>query len=88
MEQVIEKNGKKYKVIEVIEEPKNKVIVNGWDVTEYEPWYDEEYCLEAVKRNGYALKYVKEQTKEICIEAVKQNSDALQYVDKRVFEEK
>ena len=30
-----------------------------------------EMCLEAVKQNGYTLKYVKEQTPEICLEAVK-----------------
>ncbi len=31
-EEIIEQNGKKYKVIEIMEEPtKDKVIVNGWD---------------------------------------------------------
>ena len=37
-------------------------------------------CLEAVKRDGYALQYVKEQTPEICLAAVKQNELALRYV--------
>ena len=37
-------------------------------------------CLEAVKQNGFALQYVKEQTSEICLEAVKQNELALRYV--------
>ena len=37
-------------------------------------------CLEAVKQDGHALRYVKEQTNEICLEAVKQNGRALQYV--------
>ena len=64
----------------------NKVIVNGWDVTEFEKWYDEDYCLKAVKQNGDALRFVKDQTKEICLEAVKQNGYALQCVDKRIFE--
>ena len=36
--------------------------------------------LEAVKRNGYSLRYVKEQTEQICLEAVKQESDSLKYV--------
>ena len=40
----------------------------------------EKICIEAVKQNGYALDYVKDQTETICIEAVKQNGDALQYV--------
>jgi hypothetical protein len=31
-----------------------------------------EICLEAVKQNGFALLYVREQTIEICLEAVKQ----------------
>lgn len=83
-EQIIEKDGKKYKVLEVIEDKKG-VIVNNWDVTEFEKWYDYNYCLEAVKQDGDVLQYVKEQTKELCLEAIKQNGDALQYVDKRVF---
>ena len=36
--------------------------------------------LEAVKQNGDALQYVKEQSEAICLEAVKQNGDALRYV--------
>lgn len=67
-------------------EKNNKVIVNDWDLTEYEKWYDEKYCIEAVKEDGYSLQYVKEQTEAICIEAVKENGYSLQYVDKRVFE--
>ena len=36
--------------------------------------------LEAVKRNGDALQYVKDQTEAVALEAVKQDSYALQYV--------
>ena len=43
-------------------------------------WNDPEYCLQAVKQNGYALQWVKEQTPEICLEAVKQYGQALEYV--------
>jgi hypothetical protein len=43
-------------------------------------------CLEAVKQNGYALSYVKEQTEAVCLEAVKQNGYALSYVDVKIFE--
>ena len=43
-------------------------------------------CLEAVKRNGDALRYVKEQTEAVCLEAVKEDGYALQYVDIRIFE--
>ena len=42
-------------------------------------------ALEAVKQDGYALQYVKDQTKDICLEAVKRNSNALQFIDKSVF---
>lgn len=42
--------------------------------------------LEAVKQNGYALQYVKDQTEEICLEAVKQNGYALQYVNEQTEE--
>jgi len=42
--------------------------------------------MEAVKRNGYALRYVKEQTEAVCLEAVKRNGDALSYVNKSIFE--
>ena len=45
-----------------------------------EDWNDSEYCLVAVKRDGYNLEHVKEQTHEICLEAVKQNGHALEHV--------
>ena len=53
-------------------------------IKELEIWTDEKHCLEAVKRNGYALQYVKEQTEAICLEAVKEDGYALQYVT-RIF---
>ena len=42
--------------------------------------YDQEQCLAAVKRNGCALQYVKDQTPEICLAAVKQDGYSLRYV--------
>lgn len=42
-------------------------------------------ALEMVKRNGYDLVYVKEQTPEIALAAVKENGWALEYVDKRLL---
>ena len=41
---------------------------------------DPKKALEAVQRNGDALRYVKEQTEAVCLEAVQRNGDALQYV--------
>jgi len=40
----------------------------------------EREALEAVKEDGYALRYVKYQTEAICLEAVKRNGYALRYV--------
>ena len=36
--------------------------------------------LEAVKQNGWAFQFVKEQTEEICLEAVKQEVCAVKFV--------
>lgn len=85
--EVIEKDGVKYEVVRVLQqEAGKKVVINGLgDVSAYEKWYNRKECLEAVKRDGYALQYVREQDKEICLEAVKRYGDALQYVDKHVF---
>lgn len=41
----------------------------------------EEICLAAVRQNGLALKYVKDQTNKICLEAVEKTGGALQYVE-------
>ena len=49
-------------------------------------WYDPEVCLAAVKQDGYALKYVKEQTPEICMAAVQENGWALRYVKEQTPE--
>ena len=43
-------------------------------------------ALEAVRRNGYDLRYVIEQTPEICLEAVKRNGYALEYVNEQTPE--
>lgn len=42
--------------------------------------------LKMVKQDGWALKYVKEQTPEICLEAVKQNGYVLRLVKKQTPE--
>ena len=50
--------------------------------------YAGDKALKIVKRDGSALRYVKEQTEAVCLEAVKQEDYALQYVDKSVFIQK
>ncbi len=42
--------------------------------------------LNAVKQNGYLLKYVKNQTPELCLDALKQNGYALRYVKEQTPE--
>ena len=49
-------------------------------LTFWNKWSDKERSLEAVKQDGYSLRFVKNQTDEICLEAVKENGDALKYV--------
>ena len=39
-----------------------------------------ELALEAVKQDGHALRYVKDQTEAVALEAVKQDGYALQFV--------
>jgi hypothetical protein len=46
----------------------------------------EKICLEEVRRNGLALRFVEKQTPEICLAAVKQNGFALNYVKERTPE--
>ncbi len=47
---------------------------------EYYKYFTTKESLVAVEQNGYALRYVKEQTEAICLVAVEQNGFALQYV--------
>lgn len=57
--EIIEKDGIQYEVVRIVKKAsKKQIIVNDWNLTEYEKWYDEKYCLEAVKRNGDSLQYV------------------------------
>ena len=41
----------------------------------------ENICLEAVKHDGFTLKYIQKKTKDICSEAMKQNSNSIQYIN-------
>lgn len=44
-------------------------------------WRNEILCKDAVKQNGYALRWVRNQTEDICLAAVKQDGFALQFID-------
>ena len=41
-----------------------------------------ELCLEAVKQNGWALQFVKNQTYDVCLEAIRQNGLALRFASR------
>ena len=45
-----------------------------------------ENSLYTVKKDGEALKYIKNQTLEICIAAIIQNRNAIKYVKKEFYE--
>jgi hypothetical protein len=42
----------------------------------------EEVQLEAVKKNGFAIQYIKNPSKEVQLEAVKRNGSAIRYIKK------
>ena len=44
---------------------------------------DEEICLKAVRKNPFALQFVKEQNKKICLAAVKKDPFAIKYVNEK-----
>ena len=44
-------------------------------------WNNEQLCLDVVKQNGYALRWIKKRTRDICIEAMKQDGYALQFIE-------
>jgi hypothetical protein len=59
----------------------NKIFIHRIiDFENWEMWENEEFCLNAVKRNGCFLGFVKNQTEVVCLEAVKQTGYALLFV--------
>ena len=52
-EEIIKKNGKTYKLVEIVDEVDERIEF-------FKKWSDTKYCLEAVKGNGYYLRYVKD----------------------------
>ena len=58
---------------------RNGMVLEAFNKFTYYP-QSEELCLIAVKNNGLALEFVKNQTDDICFEAVKRNSMAIKYV--------
>ena len=68
----------KFKADQIILEERQKTV-------DLEIWKDPKYCLQAVKQNGYALQFVKEQTVEMCLAAV-QYGWALRFVKEQTPE--
>jgi len=44
------------------------------------------WCLAAIRANGFNIKYIKNQTEELCLEAVKQQGYALQFIKNQTEE--
>ena len=57
----------------------NRIIIEKF-VTIDSYWHNYKFCIKAVKHDGFALQYVKNQSPEILMEAVKHDGFALQYV--------
>jgi hypothetical protein len=65
----------------------DKIIIDKIiELRDFEGWNDEKYCMDAVKKNGYCLQYVKNQIPDICLEAVRQDGYILKYVEKQTPE--
>ena len=62
-----------------------KVMFEQWKALSFKATLSGEDALKAVEADGYALRYVKEQTPEICLKAVEADGDALRYVKEHVF---
>jgi len=77
----IPEDAKVYKDPEGTKWKADKLIVKSMCKIEDHPLLqDPDWCLAAVKENGYNLKHIKNQTEEQCIAAVKENSSVLEYV--------
>ncbi len=53
------------------------------DLKDWNEWENENFCLEAVKKNRCSLLFVKNQTEKICLEAVKRDGYSLVNVKKQ-----
>ena len=49
-------------------------------------WYDEDYCLDKVEVDGWALQCVKVQTPEICLKAIKQSAKNIKFIKKQSYD--
>ena len=55
-EEIIIHNGRKLKVIEILEKGKSQQEID------FKQWSDNFYCLKAVENDGYSLQYVKKKS--------------------------
>lgn len=62
----------------------NEAVGKDYRYLEFVPleFQTSELCELACEQSGYALKYIKNQTRELCWKAVKNNGKAYQYVNK------
>ena len=56
-----------------------------YSIEELKLWYDEKYCLEKVKEDGFNIQYCKNLSEKVQLEAVKQNGYSIQYIDVKKY---
>ena len=64
-----------------------KGIENMYNKKDLLKWYDNDYCLEAVKQNGYALQFIENPTKKMCLTAITQDLHIIQFINIKKFPE-
>lgn len=56
------------------------------DIADFEYWKDIDFCRIVLRDNGFALKYIKEQTYELCKIALRENGRSLLFVNEQTPE--
>ena len=62
------------------------ILHNIQPITELPLWWDATFTKNIVQKNGYALKFIKEQTEEMCRLAVQQHGYALKFIKEQTEE--
>ncbi|EMH2709993.1 hypothetical protein SI855_002744 [Clostridioides difficile] len=66
--------------LESVKDDKEALLYIRWDELNLTNEQKNNIYLEAVRNDGLALEYIKEQTEEICIEAIRQTNQAILFV--------
>jgi hypothetical protein len=58
----------------------NKIIIHNFIPLSDLDWNNTQFCMEAIKQNGYTIEFVKNKTNDMYIAAVQQNEHVLCYI--------